>query len=317
MLWMTLAALIMALLSALFSMDMESEPSGAVTLIGLAGSTYLFYVWRTKRTRPSQARTHQVSLYDRSNRSGVATRDSDANSKGRIATLFSSLLKPSRKTQAKRVRAKRQLILDELTSAVQEHRDALIMNWRSTVRVDEYGKINLNEWRVEVRRFLESIDFDCRDLTREEAEQHVTAVIRSDVGGLPSAARLNTTGEYQSPFVGVTDALEFEAACAEVLQSIGWSARLTSGSGDQGVDVIAQRGDSRIAVQCKMYGKPVGNKAVQEAYAGMAYANANIAAVVAPNGFTRAARELAHRTGVYLLSPEDLRDLNTSLPVES
>ena len=83
------------------------------------------------------------------------------------------------------------------------------------------------------------------------------------------------------------------------------------------MDVIAQKGESRILVQCKMYGKPVGNKAVQEAFAGMAYANANIAAVVALNGFTRSARELADRTGVYLISPKDLHNLNTTIRVES
>ena len=316
-LWAMLAGLISATLSALISIDIESEPSPAITFISAAISTYLIYIWRRKRARPRQAHTSTVTVYGGSNRSGVAAQGADGNSKGLIGKVFSFLLKPSRKAQEKKSRAKRQLIVDELTAAVHMHRDALIMNWRSTVRVDEYGKTHLNEWHVEVRRFLESIDFKNRDLTREEAEQHVTEVIRCDIEALSGAARPNTPVEYQNPFEGVTDALEFEAACAEVLKSIGWSARLTSGSGDQGVDVIAQKGDSRIVVQCKMYGKPVGNKAVQEAFAGMAYANANIAAVVAPNGFTKSARELAERTGVYLISPRELHNLNTALRVES
>ena len=317
-LWMMLASLVMALLSALSSTDVESEPSGFVALFSMAISTYLMYIWRRKRTTPRQAHTPRVTVYDGSNWSGrVTAQGADENSKGLIAKVFSFLLKPSRKSQEKKARAKRQLIVDELTAAVQMHKDALIMNWRSTVRVDEYGKIHFKKWHVEVRRFLESIDFKNRDLPLAEAVQHVTDVIRSDMETLPSAARSNSAGEYQNPFDGVTDALEFESACAEVLKSIGWTTRLTSGSGDQGVDVIAQKGDSRMVVQCKMYGKPVGNKAVQEAFAGMAYANANIAAVVAPNGFTRSAMELANRTGVYLISPKDLHNLNTALRVES
>lgn len=312
-----LAGLISGMLSALFSIDMESEPNLAITLIGAVISTYLIYLWRRKPTRPTQAHTPTVTVFAGSNRPRVAAQGADDNLKGLIVKVFAFLLKPSRKSQEKKARAKLQLIVDELTAAVHTHRDALIMNWRSTVRVDEYGKTHLNQWHVEVRRFLESIDFKYRDLTPEEAERHVTKVIRSEVEALPSAVRSNPTGDNQSLFDGVTDALEFEAACAEVLKSIGWSARLTSGSGDQGVDVIAQKGDPRIVVQCKMYGKPVGNKAVQEVFAGMAYANANIAAVVAPNGFTRSARELADRIGVYLISPKDLHNLNTTIRVES
>lgn len=317
-LWMMLGAVIMILLSVVFSLDIESEPSDTVVIISMVGATYIFYLWRKRRTIPRAVHTHNASVEGTSNQIRAPDQGTLGKSKDTVVKIYKFLFGPSAKTINEQARAKRQSILDELTDAVQMHRDALTMNWRSTVSINEYGKIQFDGWQLEVRRFLESIDFKGLEVTWEEAEHHVTEVIRtSEIGELPTPVQTDTEREHRNPFDGVRDALEFEAACAEVLKNLGWSTRLTSGSGDQGVDVLAQKGNLRIVVQCKMYGKPVGNKAVQEAFAGMAYANADAAAVVAPNGFTKSAKELAERTGVYLLLPKDLNKLNISLRSDS
>ena len=72
-------------------------------------------------------------------------------------------------------------------------------------------------------------------------------------------------------------------------------------AGDFGADVIA-RGFlfSKIVVQCKDYSKPVGVKAVQEAYAAKRFYRASRAAVAARGTFTKSARLLAKRCGVEL-----------------
>ena len=72
-------------------------------------------------------------------------------------------------------------------------------------------------------------------------------------------------------------------------------------SGDFGADVIA-RGFlfSKIVVQCKDYSKPVGVKAVQEAYAAKRFYRASRAAVAARGTFTKSAKLLAKRCGVEL-----------------
>ena len=72
-------------------------------------------------------------------------------------------------------------------------------------------------------------------------------------------------------------------------------------SGDFGADVIA-RGFlfRKIVVQCKCYSKPVGVKAVQEAYAAKRFYRASRAAVAARGTFTKAAQLLAKRCGVEL-----------------
>jgi hypothetical protein len=79
------------------------------------------------------------------------------------------------------------------------------------------------------------------------------------------------------------------------------------GSGDQGVDVIATRGSERIAVQCKNYAKPVGNRPVQEVYAGAQHHRCTAAWVVAPEGFTKGAVDLARSVAVSLHDAQALR----------
>ena len=100
--------------------------------------------------------------------------------------------------------------------------------------------------------------------------------------------------------------LEFERRCADYLKLSGWAADTTAGSGDQGVDVIAEKRGVRVVLQCKLYSRPVGNKAVQEALAGKMYAGATCAAVVTNARFTPSACNLADRTGVMLLHYTDL-----------
>lgn len=89
--------------------------------------------------------------------------------------------------------------------------------------------------------------------------------------------------------------------------SINYEANVTKGSGDQGVDVVAKKKDKTIAIQCKKYSQPVGNKAVQEVIAGKDYYGADFAVVVSNASFTPSARKLASKCNVILL---DVNQLN-------
>jgi sugar diacid utilization regulator len=73
---------------------------------------------------------------------------------------------------------------------------------------------------------------------------------------------------------------EYERFCAGLLREAGWDARVTTHRRDFGVDVIAEKPDRRIVVQCKLYSSPVGLKAVQEIVAGKIHEQANCAVVV-------------------------------------
>ena len=56
----------------------------------------------------------------------------------------------------------------------------------------------------------------------------------------------------------------------------------------------------KYGIQCKYYSHPVGNQAIQEAYAGADFYDCDAAMVMTNNTFTRAARELAEKLEVEL-----------------
>ncbi|WP_457797675.1 restriction endonuclease [Methylocystis sp. S23] len=106
---------------------------------------------------------------------------------------------------------------------------------------------------------------------------------------------------------------EFEHYCAAALRRAKWRAHVTPASGDQGVDIVAEKRGLRIVVQCKMYSKPVGNRAVQEIAAGVAHAEAQRGVVVTTIGYTPAAEALAESNGVLLLHHSELRRIDRLL----
>ena len=100
---------------------------------------------------------------------------------------------------------------------------------------------------------------------------------------------------------------EFEEYMAQVLKDNGFRhVEVTVECGDQGVDILAVRNGKIYAIQCKNYVDLVGNKAVQEAYAGAQYYGCDIPVVVCPTDFTIPAQELAESTGVELWNGEKL-----------
>lgn len=126
------------------------------------------------------------------------------------------------------------------------------------------------------------------------------------------SGRLSGKAIQASPPSGLTP-WQFELACADALNAAGWQARVTSASGDQGIDVLAKRQGVTVVIQCKLYSKPVGNKAVQEAIAGKTYAGADHAAVVSNASYTASAVRLAQVAKVHLLGPGDLERLHRIL----
>ena len=118
---------------------------------------------------------------------------------------------------------------------------------------------------------------------------------------------------FKSPSMAEVDAMkgqEFEHFCAELLRKNGFrKVKVTPSSGDQGVDIIAVKGTSRYAIQCKRYASPLGNKPVQEVYTGRTYYNCRYGAVMTNSTFTPHAKELAKKTGVLLWDRRTLEKL--------
>jgi restriction system protein len=106
---------------------------------------------------------------------------------------------------------------------------------------------------------------------------------------------------------------EFEHYCAAVLREMKWKARVTQASGDQGVDIVADKRSMRIVIQCKKYSKPVGNRAVQEIVAAIAHEGARRGVVVTTSDYTPAAEKLAMSNEVLLLHHTQLRRIDRLL----
>jgi len=102
---------------------------------------------------------------------------------------------------------------------------------------------------------------------------------------------------------------EFEHFMADLFRTAGYKVDVVGGTGDQGVDLLLKEGRKRIAVQCKKYGKPVGNAAISAVYAGAKHYGAKQGWVVAPEGFTKGAVGLAKSTGVRLIGRKGIGGL--------
>lgn len=111
------------------------------------------------------------------------------------------------------------------------------------------------------------------------------------------------------------DGHRYEYQCANILKNKGFTnVTVTKGSGDQGIDIIAYGNGRKYGIQCKYYASPVGNHAVQEAYAGARYYNCEIAAVMTNNDFTKSAIELSNKTGVMLWGKNKAPSMKKSFP---
>ena len=178
-----------------------------------------------------------------------------------------------------------------------------------------------NRWRLPDYTWTRSLDVyksawrtDELNWKHCESGRDNTAKIRSLEEELEELMRL-TGGDGESVLSADVrmDGHAFEHWTANQLHRHGWSAEVTRGSGDQGVDVIAEKNGRRIGIQCKRWKANVGNKAVQEIFAGVQYFDLDHGCIVVTSGYTQSARALGHRLGVTLLHERDLPRLEEIL----
>lgn len=119
--------------------------------------------------------------------------------------------------------------------------------------------------------------------------------------GIRSARRVKLDG------VDAMSGIDFENYCIAILQRIGYTnVHGTAASGDQGVDIVAEKDGIKYAIQCKRYTSKLDNTPVQEIFAGKQYYGCDVAVVLTNNYFTDGAQDLAGKTGVRLWNRTDL-----------
>jgi restriction system protein len=218
-----------------------------------------------------------------------------------------------RKRRNKRLK----IITDRVASAVQKmalaHVGTLSRKKAQLVYRDEYGVEHTTAYESELNRFYQTVVWPVieRDMTdiglAGHSPSHATNV------GIVAVTVVKHDMEHPAQLsrVAPDDPIEYESWCAERLKAVGWNARVTKASGDQGADVIADKNGRILVVQCKLYSGDVGNKAVQEVLAARTYYRATDAAVVTPTSFTKSARQLAGVSNVLLLHHNDLSQIDS------
>lgn len=191
-----------------------------------------------------------------------------------------------------------------IRTLVRQHAPTLALRRRQECFVDAYGNLINDGWVREREYFAERTILPALDVKGFGEDGDVLwDMILASIERAAAAYPLPDAADAPA------DGIAYERFCAERLREAGWNARATQASGDQGADIVAERAGIRLVVQCKRYGKPVGNGAVQEIAAAMRYWSGDMAAVVSNAGFTPSARKLAAATGVELLHHDDLATL--------
>lgn len=249
---------------------------------------------------------------------------------------------------------KREVLYKEVTLIIDKHRASLKAECFKSISHDAYGNYFYNQWHQEIDYFIDNvlkkhqginkglkheldidgeiskvsnkffnneIDFekmsnwiinlkDLKKIERDVVHDMIYDAITPYYFG-----EIDEEISYNINDIEQMSANEFEHFCAEILLINGWEARVTQASGDQGIDVIAQKANVKAVFQCKKYSTPVGNKAVQEIIAGKHFEQAHVAAVVSNALFTKSAKQLADVANVYLLHYSELTDFSEKLKI--
>lgn len=203
---------------------------------------------------------------------------------------------------------------EKIDALIQAHTRTLHTKKLQTIRRDAYGNIFYDKWEKEKAYFYEFVVKPNLGLHIQQASNQVDPY--TDLQRFTSEAIEKAVQKLEKLYsvnridVDKLTPYEFENFCAQLLNEAGWKAQVTQKSGDQGIDIIGERNGIKAVFQVKKHASPIGNKAVQEAIAGKAFASADVAFVVSNSSFTPSARQLADVSGVELLHYSRLKTLN-------
>lgn len=200
-------------------------------------------------------------------------------------------------------------IRQKCKAVISAHITPLALNYARCQYMDEYGKkrINSDQWSKKVDYFIDHVLADELEpsIFAEFERSELSEMIQLAVKDAPSVSVASSVDEMSGQ--------DYEKYCAEKLNQLGWKTTLTAASGDQGIDIIAEKRGLKVAIQCKRYTGSVPNAAVQEVLGGQVFAGAQHAAVVSNARFTAHCRALAHKANVLLLHHDELQRLDSFL----
>lgn len=103
--------------------------------------------------------------------------------------------------------------------------------------------------------------------------------------------------------------IDLEKGLKTLLEIKEWKVKLTKKVGDAGIDLICEKGNLKILVQCKGHKSPLSVSAIRDA-AGVKLANnPDAMVVVAPNGFTKGSIQFALKADIKLVDASYLNKM--------
>ena len=132
------------------------------------------------------------------------------------------------------------------------------------------------------------------------------------LGACPPNDEISSPADFQTGYTNYDsmDGHEFEYFCADLLKNNGFiNVVVTQGSGDHGIDILAEKDDISYAIQCKCYSSNIGNAAVQQAHTGKALYHKDVAVVMTNQYFTQQAQDEASQLGVKLWNRDKINEL--------
>ncbi|PKH01272.1 hypothetical protein CXF72_17830 [Psychromonas sp. MB-3u-54] len=215
-----------------------------------------------------------------------------------------------------------------LSDFKRQHLVQLKRDYKRLISTDEYGISSTNNWDKKINQIIKSIllnkyhielqnifdnlscikglhvNYDDEDIAIKGMEELLFDDLEEET------YKESIDLDYEIEITPEMTGLEYEHTISNFVNvnSEHWTSHVTQGSGDQGLDVMIQSTvfDFQIAVQCKLYNSPVGNKAVQEVNAAHLFYNTDLACVVTNNSFTKSAHALALATNIMLLHHDSL-----------
>ncbi|HYW35877.1 MAG TPA: restriction endonuclease [Balneolaceae bacterium] len=195
-------------------------------------------------------------------------------------------------------------------------------------KTQHIGPESFNDFKNDLNRFsqqypdfftengrpISTLDFFLQNIWEpifKEYEQRINLLVSRLSINLESKGNkykvfIDTEYELMQPF-------EFERFIAKLFNKMGYSAKVTSKTGDFGIDVIAKKGEDVVAIQAKKYsvGNNIGNRAVQRLIGSMSYKDykANKGILITTSDFTNQAYNQAEGNPVELWNQDYLNKM--------
>lgn len=226
----------------------------------------------------------------------------------------------------------------EFQELINNYMPKLLIKREQLFYTDDYGDYVVDDWVEEQQNFINNKLYkftsklnqkvhlglishfgqkngdDIFETSKEYIESFLKQEMLEDMSELIHSNVINNISINNDIEIDLIDPIGYEKSIEQIFSALGWEARQTKSSGDQGADVIAEKDGYICIIQCKLYSQPVGNKAVQECFSATKFYNGDSGIVVTNNSYTKSARTLADSNGIKLLHHSEIEKYVLSLP---